>query len=51
MQFFNHERGLHIGIYMFGLAGGNYLAAVFSGLINESMGWQWVMVSFNQPVV
>ncbi|CAH0056011.1 unnamed protein product [Clonostachys solani] len=41
--YFTHERGLHIGIYMFCLAGGNYLAAVFCGIINDQMGWQWVM--------
>ncbi|KAJ5895510.1 MFS general substrate transporter [Penicillium taxi] len=41
--YFTHERGFHIGIYMFCLAGGNYLAAVFCGIINDHMGWQWVM--------
>ncbi len=45
VQFFNHERGKHIGVYMLMLTGGNYLCAVFSGIINENMGWQWVMVS------
>lgn len=44
-QFFNHERGKHVGVYMLMLTGGNYLCAVFSGIINENMGWQWVMVS------
>jgi MFS family permease len=45
MKFFNHQRGRHIGIYILMLTGGNYLFAVFSGLINDSMGWEWVMVS------
>ena len=42
---FMHERGTHIALYGFMLAGSNFLAPVFGGLIDAGMGWKWVLVS------
>jgi MFS family permease len=41
-QFFTHERGLHMGIYAFTLAGSNYFAPIICGFIAEYQGWRWV---------
>ncbi|KAF2260877.1 putative MFS transporter [Lojkania enalia] len=40
--FFTHERGLHMGMYAFTLAGSNYFTPIICGFIAEYQGWQWV---------
>ncbi|KAK7510693.1 serine/threonine kinase 16 [Phyllosticta citriasiana] len=41
--YFQHERGRYFGLYALLLAGGNYLAPVFGGFINDGQGWQWTL--------
>jgi MFS family permease len=44
-QFFTHERGLPMGIYVFFLYLGATLGPLFGGFIYGGMGWKAVLVS------
>ncbi|KAL1404973.1 hypothetical protein Q8F55_008586 [Vanrija albida] len=40
--FFAHERGLYMGLYSMALFGGNFLAPVWAGFVNDALGYRWV---------
>ncbi|BEJ11927.1 hypothetical protein CspHIS471_0203870 [Cutaneotrichosporon sp. HIS471] len=40
--FFAHERGFYMGLYATALYGGNFLAPVWAGFANDTLGWKWV---------
>ncbi|GMK54262.1 hypothetical protein CspeluHIS016_0108480 [Cutaneotrichosporon spelunceum] len=40
--FFAHERGFYMGLYATALYGGNFLAPVWAGFANDTLGWEWV---------
>ncbi|EXJ85681.1 serine/threonine kinase 16 [Capronia coronata CBS 617.96] len=40
--YFTHQRGTHMGVYAFTLAGSNYFTPVICGFIAEYQGWRWV---------
>ncbi|KAL1404956.1 hypothetical protein Q8F55_008568 [Vanrija albida] len=41
-QFFAHERGFYMGLYVIFLVGGNYIAPVWAGFANDAFGYKWV---------
>ncbi|EON98483.1 putative mfs transporter protein [Phaeoacremonium minimum UCRPA7] len=41
--YFTHERGTYMGIYALLIAGGNFLAPLLMGFVNEGQNWQWVL--------
>ena len=43
--YFSHQRGTYMAIYALTLYTAGFLAPVFSGFINDAMGWEWVQVS------
>ena len=42
--YFSHQRGTYMAIYALVLYTAGFLAPVFSGFINDGMGWEWVQV-------
>lgn len=40
-QFFAHERGYYMAIYTVVLTASNYLAPVWAGFANDTLGWAW----------
>jgi MFS family permease len=47
--YFSHQRGTYMAVYALTLYTSGFLAPVFAGFINDSMGWQWVMVRLRAP--
>ncbi|KAI6464532.1 hypothetical protein MCOR17_005307 [Pyricularia oryzae] len=41
--FFAHNRGTHMGLYVFTLFGSNFLAPLVAGWFNDAYGWRWTM--------
>lgn len=41
-QFFVHQRGFGISLYVLSIASGSFLGPVAAGFVIESMGWRWV---------
>ena len=41
--YFQHERGMYIGLYALLLAGSNFFAPIIAGFIADGQGWQWVL--------
>ncbi|KAF1810054.1 MFS general substrate transporter [Eremomyces bilateralis CBS 781.70] len=39
---FIHERGLHMGLYNWGLWGGAFIAPIPAGFLAEAAGWRWI---------
>lgn len=45
--YFSHQRGTYMAVYALVLYVAGFLAPVFSGFINDGMGWEWVQVRRN----
>lgn len=41
-QFFVHQRGFGLSLYVLSIASGSFLGPVAGGFVIESMGWRWV---------